>query len=346
MGWTSPLVLSAFLIAVVFLAAFFVIETRVESPMFNLRLFKIRAFFMGSAAGILSAIARGGLQFMLIIWLQGIWLPLHGYAYSDTPLWAGIFLLPLTVGFLFAGPISGHLSDRRGARVLSTTGLCVFALSFVGLLLVPTNFSYWVFALLIFANGVGGGMFSAPNQAAVMNSVPANQRGGAAGIQAAFMNTGMVLSIGIFFSLMIVGLTNALPRSMQRGLLAHGVSATQALSVSHLPAVGSLFSSFLGFNPLKNELRSQALSHVTHAQWLTLTGKHFFPSLLTAPFHHGLIIVFSVAILISLVGALFSALRGDRYISSQQTVGELVEDIAASSSAVPGEVALDTEVVR
>jgi MFS family permease len=346
MGWTSPLVLSAFLIGVVFLAAFFVIETKVEAPMFNLRLFRIRAFFMGSAAGFLAAIARGGLQFMLIIWLQGIWLPLHGYNYSDTPLWAGIFLLPLTVGFLLAGPISGFLSDRHGARILSTAGLSVFALSFVGLLFVPTNFSYWIFALLVFANGVGGGMFSAPNSAAVMNSVPADQRGGAAGIQAAFMNTGMVLSIGVFFSLMIIGLTNTLPKSMLKGLTTHGVAAAQAHTVANMPAVGSLFSSFLGFNPLKSLLVSPSLSHVSLAQWTILTGKHFFPSLLASPFHHGLIIVFSVAIFISVLGALFSALRGKRYIHQPLSAPELVGELAESSSGVPGEIALDSEVVR
>jgi len=346
MGWTSPLVLSSFAIAIVFLVAFFVIETKAEAPMFNLRLFKIRAFFMGSFAGLLAAIARGGLQFMLIIWLQGIWLPLHGYNYSDTPLWAGIFLLPLTVGFLLAGPISGYLSDRHGARILSTTGLSVFALSFVGLLFIPTNFAYWVFALLVFVNGVGGGMFSAPNSAAVMNSVPADQRGGAAGIQAAFMNTGMVLSIGIFFSLMIVGLTSTLPKAMYRGLSAHGVVASQAHQVANLPAVGSLFSSFLGFNPLKSLLVSQANTNVTHIQWTALTGKQFFPSLIESPFHHGLIIVFSAAIAMSVVGALFSALRGDKFIHQQESLSKHVGELSESSGAVPGEIAIESEVVR
>jgi MFS family permease len=346
MGWGSPLVLSSFAIAAVFLAAFFLIETKVSAPMFNLRLFRIRAFFMGSAAGLLSAIARGGLQFMLIIWLQGIWLPLHGYNYTDTPLWAGIFLLPLTVGFLIAGPISGYLSDRHGARILSTIGLSVFALSFVGLLVVPTNFSYWAFAALIFVNGVGGGMFAAPNSAAIMNSVPADQRGGAAGIQAAFLNTGMVLSIGIFFSLMIVGLTSTLPKALYKGLTANGVAAAQAHSVGGMPAVGSLFSSFLGFNPLKSLLGSKAVTNVTNAQWLKLTGKKFFPDLLESPFHHGLIIVFSVAILMSVVGALFSALRGERYIHQQDSVAKHTGDLAESSGAVPGEVAVESEVVR
>ena len=346
MGWTSPRVLTAFLLGAIFLGAFFVIETKVLAPMFNLGLFKIRAFFTGSAAGLLAAIARGGLQFMLIIWLQGIWLPLHGFSYADTPLWAGIFLLPLTVGFLFAGPISGYLSDRHGARILSTTGLGVFALSFVGLLMVPTNFAYWIFAILIFLNGVGGGMFSAPNAAAIMNSVPADQRGGAAGIQAAFMNTGMVLSIGIFFSLMIVGLTKTLPTAMLQGLRAHGVAAPQAHHVANLPAVGSLFSSFLGYNPLKSLLGSQSLAHVSHLRWTTLTGKHFFPNVLKSPFHHGLIIVFTVAIAMSIIGALFSALRGERYINTQHSVAQHAGDLAEISGAVPGEIALDREVVR
>ena len=345
MGWTSPKVLLAFAIGALFLVAFFTIENRVESPMFNLRLFKLRAFSTGSAAGFLAAISRGGLQFMLIIWLQGIWLPLHGYAYSATPLWAGIYLLPLTTGFLFAGPISGYLSDRHGARTLSTAGLLVFGASFVGLLLVPTNFSYWIFAVLVFLNGVGGGMFSAPNSAAIMNSVPPDQRGGAAGIQAAFMNTGFVLSIGVFFSLMIVGLTNTLPQAMLKGLSAHGVSVAQAHSIANLPAVGSLFSSFLGFNPLKSLLGSQSSAHVSNAQWKVLTGKHFFPNLIQSSFHHGLLIVFSAAIIMSALGAIFSALRGQRFVHGDGSLASHVGDVAATSGAVLGEMALEEGVV-
>ncbi|HQT99371.1 MAG TPA: MFS transporter [Acidimicrobiales bacterium] len=346
MGWQAPRVIAAFVIGVVFLAVFLVIETRIESPMFNVRLFKVRAFFAGSSAGLLAAISRGGLQFMLIIWLQGIWLPLHGYNYADTPLWAGIYLLPLTVGFLIAGPVSGYLSDRHGARLLSTSGLVVFALSFVGLLIVPTNFSYLAFATLIFLNGVGGGMFSAPNSTAIMNSVPADQRGSAAGIQASFLNAGMVLSIGVFFSLMIVGLTNTLPRTLYHGLTSNGVASAQAQGIAHLPAVGSLFSSFLGFNPVQSLLGSQGAAHVSHAQWTTLTGKHFFPNLIQIPFHHGLIIVFTTAIVMSIIGALFSALRGKRFVHSEATGLAHVAEVAQTTSAVPGEIAIEAEVVR
>lgn len=346
MAWTSPRVLLFFAVGIIFLISFFRIELRVESPMFNLRLFKIRAFATGSAAGFLAAIARGGLQFMLIIWLQGIWLPLHGYAYDATPLWAGIYLLPLTVGFLIAGPVSGFLSDRQGARILSTSGLSLFGGSFVGLLLVPTNFHYLWFAILVFLNGVGGGMFSAPNTTAIMNSVPADQRGGAAGIQASFMNSGMVLSMGVFFSLMIVGLTNTLPKALFDGLSAHGVPEGQAHQIANIPAVGSLFSSFLGYNPLQSLLGSQAATHVTDSQWATLTGKHFFPSLIQSPFHHGLVIVFSLAIAMSVVGALFSAFRGTRYIHEEHTMHEHVGDMTLSGGAVPGEPAIESEVVR
>ncbi len=346
MGWTSPLVLGSFGVAVVCLVAFFIIESHVNAPMINLKLFRIRAFFMGSSAGLLTAIARGGMQFMLIIWLQGIWLPLHGYSYADTPLWAGISLLPLTIGFLAAGPISGYFSDRHGARVISTVGLLVFALSFLGLLVLPANFTYWEFALLVAANGIGGGMFSAPNAAAVMNSVPADERGGAAGIQAAFMNTGMVLSTGIFFSLMIIGLTSTLPKAMTRGLTAAGVSASTAHAAAHTPVVGSLFSSFLGFNPLKSLLVSQSHAGVTSASWLHLTGKAFFPNLISAPFHHGLVIVFTVAIAMAVIGAIFSALRGERFVHQAPRVAAHEVALAESSGAVPGEIAVEAEVVR
>jgi MFS family permease len=346
MGWTSPRVLVLFGVGALLLAIFFAIELRVDSPMFNMRLFRNRAFATGSIAGLLTAIARGGLQFMLIIWLQGVWLPLHGYAYSATPLWAGIYLLPLTLGFLIAGPLSGFLSDRHGARILSTLGLVIFGGSFVGLLVLPTNFSYWVFAVLIAANGLGGGMFSAPNTTAIMNAVPADQRGSAAGIQAAFMNSGMVLSIGVFFSLMIVGLTNTLPSAMYRGLTSHGVATSLAHSIANLPAVGSLFSSFLGYNPLASLLGSQSAAHVTSAQWHALTGKAFFPGLISTPFHHGLLIVFGLAIAMSALGAIFSALRGQRFVYQEHEVAERIDEISLGAGAVPGEVAVEGDVVR
>ena len=291
------------------------IENRVESPMFNLKLFRIRAFAAGGIAGLLAAISRGGMQFMLIIWLQGIWLPLHGYKYEDTPLWAGIYLLPLTIGFLIAGPLAGYLSDRHGARALSTGGMLVIAGSFAGLLALPTNFSYWAFGLLVLLNGIGGGLFSAPNSTAIMNSVPANQRGGAAGAQATFLNSGMVLSIGIFFSLMIAGLASTLPRHHVQGSGRERCRARRRRTRSHRNRRSAACSRRSSATTRCRVCSARSRLRTSPAtQWQTLTGKHFFPNLISQPFHHGLVIVFAAAIVMSLVGAVFSILRGKRFV--------------------------------
>lgn len=314
MGWTSPGVLVGGIGGLVLLAIFCVVETRVAHPMFAMGLFKIRAFWAGNLAGLLAAIARGGMQFMLIIWLQGIWLPLHGYSFDQTPLWAGIYLVPLTFAFLVAGPVSGALSDRFGARAFATGGLLLVAASFAGFLMLPTDFSYWQFAALLALNGIGSGLFSAPNTTAIMNSVPAHERGAASGMRATFMNSGTSLSIGVFFSLMIVGLANSLPAALKGGLLAHGVPASSAAAAAGAPPVGSLFAAFLGYNPVEALVGPSTLSLLPPADKATLTGQTFFPSLIAGPFHDGLVIVFSMAILISVIGALASLLRGSRYI--------------------------------
>jgi MFS family permease len=262
----------------------------------------------------MSSVSRGGLQFMLIIWLQGIWLPLHGYNFVDTPLWAGIYMLPLTAGFLIAGPVSGYLSDRFGPRPFATSGLLLSALAFTGLMLLPVNFPYWAFALIIFGNGVGSGLFASPNTSAIMSSVPARDRGAASGMRATFQNSGMSLSIGIFFSLMIAGLAATLPRTLVSGLRAQGVPASVARHVAHLPPVSTLFASFLGYNPIRNLLRpSGVLPRLPARNAANLTGKEFFPHLISGPFHHGLIIVFSAAIVMSVTGALVSLLRGRQF---------------------------------
>jgi MFS family permease len=285
-----------------------------------LDLFRIRPFAAGNAAGFVAAVARGGLQFILIIWLQGIWLPLHGYDYSATPLWAGIFLLPLTFGFLLAGPISGLLSDRFGARPFATAGMVIFGASFVGLLLLPIEFPYWAFALLIAANGIGSGMFASPNSSSIMSSVPARHRGVASGMRSTFQNSGTALSIGVFFSLMIVGLAGTLPHSLTRGLEHQGVPAPVAQHIGALPPVSSLFAAVLGVNPVQHLLAAGgALSSVPPAHRAVLTGRQFFPGLIAAPFHEGLVVVFVVAGILSLVAALASLLRGGRYIAPALT---------------------------
>jgi MFS family permease len=311
MGWGNPWVLAALFGGAAILAVFCVVETKVKDPMFAMSLFKIRAFSAGNLAGLLASMGRGGLQFMLIIWLQGIWLPLHGFSYESTPLWAGIYLLPLTVGFLVSGPVSGHLSDRFGARQFSVGGLLLVAASFIALLFLPVNFPYWLFALLIALNGIGTGLFSAPNVAMIMNSVPARQRGAASGMRGTFFNAGTALSIGIFFSLMVAGLASSLPTTLTAGLEAQGVPTPVATQVGSLPPVGTLFASFLGVNPIGSLLQpTGVLETLPKDSVATLTGPEFFPDLISQPFHDGLVVVFTAAATMMVIGAVASALDG------------------------------------
>jgi MFS family permease len=319
MGWTNPWVLTGLAGGVALLVVFGVIETRVAEPMFQLSLFRIRAFTAGNLAGLATSIARGGLQFMLIIWLQGIWLPLHGYNFSDTPLWAGIFLLPLTAGFLVSGPVSGILSDRFGSRGIATGGMAVFGGSFIGLMLLPANFPYLAFALLIAANGIGSGMFASPNSSSIMGSVPAGQRGVASGMRSTFQNSGTAVSIAVFFSLMIAGLASSLPKTLTSGLQQQGVPHALAHQIGALPPVSSLFAAVLGVNPVQHLLAAGGvLSSLPAASQRILTGREFFPNLISVPFHHGLVIVFAVSAALAALAGLASLLRGGRQAVAEE----------------------------
>ena len=310
MGWTNPFVIGCLAVGSTSLATFAVIETRVENPMFRLPLFKIRAFTFGVLSSFLSAVARGGLMFMLIIWLQGIWLPEHGYSFTATPLWAGIYMLPLTFGFLLAGPVSGFLSDRFGPRPFATGGMIGAACSFLLLQFIPINFSYPYFAAILLLNGISMGAFASPNRAGVMNSLPAEDRGAGSGMNTTFQNSAQVLSIGIFFTLMIIGLAAVLPATMSHGLEAHGVSAGVASKVSKLPPVSILFAAFLGYNPIQQLVGPKVLSHLSASNRATLVGRTFFPKLISSPFHSGLHYAFGFAICACLIAAVASWSRG------------------------------------
>jgi MFS family permease len=337
MGWTSPLVLTLIIGGLVVLAAFCYIETKVPEPMFRLGLFKIRPFTAGNAAALLSGLGRGGLMFLLIIWLQGIYLPLHGYSFEDTPLWAGIAMLPLTVGFLVAGPVSGYLSDRFGARPFATGGMVIAALSFVLLEILPVNFNYVAFAGILLLNGIGMGLFASPNRAGIMNSLPADQRGVGAGMSATFQNSAMVLSIGIFFSLIILGLSGSLPGHLYAGLTAQGVPASAANSLAHLPPTSVMFAALLGYNPIQM-LLGPVLSQLPASHAAYLTGHAFFPSLISGPFQAGLRIAFDFSIAACLIAAVASLLRGKRYVHDESAVEatadvESAADVAAEADA-------------
>ncbi|MFZ0215354.1 MAG: MFS transporter, partial [Candidatus Dormiibacterota bacterium] len=280
------------------------------------------------------------LMFIMIIWLQGIWLPLHGYSYASTPLWAGIYMLPLTAGFLIAGPISGLLSDHYGARPFATAGMIGAAVVFYLFQLLPADFNYVWFAVLLLAYGVFSGLFASPNQAGIMNSLPPSQRGAGAGMSATFQNSAMLLSIGIFFTLIIVGLSASLPNTLYHGLVAQGVPQADAVRISHLPPVSSLFAAFLGFNPMQS-LLGQAVTHLSPAHAAYLTGRSFFPELISGPFMNGLREAFDFAIGASAIAAVASWLRGAKY--HYQEGAELHK--SAMRSAEPGQPG-DTVAVR
>ncbi len=345
MGWTNPFVLGTIIGGLALLAVFVHIELTTEDPMFRLHLFRIRAFTAGNVANLLGALGRGGLQFMLIIWLQGIWLPQHGYSFERTPLWAGIYMVPLTIGFLVAGPVSGILSDRFGARPFATGGMVGAAAAFGVLELLPMDFSYVWFALALLLMGLSMGMFASPNRAAVMNSLPSDQRGAGAGMMNTFQNAAQVLSIGMFFSVITLGLVSSLPAHLYGGLVAQGVPAATAHQVASVPPVGSLFAAFLGYNPIQQLLPASVLAHLPAGHAAYLTGRGFFPSLISPSFKAGLRYAFDFAIACSIVAAIASLLRGGRYVHDQdEPVVRTVEGARHAPELVREQVRVGVEV--
>ncbi|MGE5133757.1 MAG: MFS transporter, partial [Gemmatimonadota bacterium] len=337
MGWRNPWVLAGIFGGLGAVLLFLVVETKVAEPLFRLSLFRIRAFAAGNLANLMLALGRGGMQFILLIWLQGIWLPLHGYSFADTPLWAGIYLVPLTIGFLVSAPLSGILSDRWGQRAFTVGGALLTAGSFALLMLLPVNFPYWQFALVLAFNGFSSGLFASPNRAEIMNSVPANQRGAAGGIIATFQNAAFVLSIGIFFSLIVAGLSSSLPSAMSSGLTAQGVPAAAAHQVASLPPIAVLFAAFLGYNPMR-QLLGPLLSHMPAGHAAYLAGRQFFPHLITSPFHSGLAVAFWFAIAANLIAAVASLLTGPRRRGGAETPGAELAAVAGEGGLEPAEL--------
>ncbi|MFL5817818.1 MAG: MFS transporter [Conexibacter sp.] len=331
-GWSSPRVLVLLGSSLISFVAFVAVERRSHDPMFRLPLFKIRAFTFGTLSTFLASVARGGLMFILIIWLQGIWLPQHGYSFTETPLYAGLYMAPFTVGMLLAGPTSGILSDRYGARLFATGGMVLMAACFGLLAALPTNFAYWQFAAILFLMGASMGMFASPNRAAVMNSLPSGDRGAGGAMNQTFQNSAQVLSIGIFFTLMIIGLSATLPHTLSAGLEAHGVPASTAQEVGALPPVSILFAAFLGYNPIQHLVGSDVLSGVSVHDHAALTGHSFFPTLISAPFRDGLHAAFAFAIVACLVAAAASLMRGGHVVADED---EPLPDPAPDRVAVP-----------
>jgi len=317
MGWKSPWVIAGIAGGAVLLVAFVFIELHVKMPMFKLHLFKIRAFTCGNASLFLSSIARGGLNFILVIWLQGIWLPLHGFSYESTPLWSGIYMLPMMGGFFIFGPLCGRLSDKYGARSFATVGMVISAVGFLLLNALPSNFGYIWFFIILLILGIGMGMFAAPNTNAVMSSVPPESRGVSSGMRSTFQNTGMALSMTLYFTILIIGLSTSLPSVLQSGLLNAGVPTDTANAIAHMPPTAALFSAFLGYNPMGSLIPDSVMSSLSQATQNTLLSNSFFPNVIAPAVMKSLHITFYVSAGISIVAAVVSSLRGKRFVHDE-----------------------------
>ncbi len=328
MWWSSPWVEAALVSGLALLVAFIYVETRVADPMFRLGLFRVRSFAAGNITAFLGSLSRGGMMLLLVLWFQGIWLPLHGYSFAETPFWAGVLMMPMIAGFLVAGPLSGHLSDTRGPKLLATPGMAIASATFFGLALLPTNFAYWEMGLLLFVQGCGMGMFAAPNAAAVMNSVPPENRGGASGMLATLQNTGQQVSLAIFFTIVIIGLASGLGASVHQALGAAQVGPADTQILGAIVAgnpTGALFGAFLGENPMSVLLQGAALvpgwTPLSTSVVQTLLAPHFFASAIAPAFAHALGEAFLFAGVVTALGAVVSSVRGDRYVYGEELAG-------------------------
>ncbi len=337
MGWANPFVIGCLVVGVLLMLVFVWIELRVSDPMFRLALFKIRSFAAGNIANLCAGLARGGLQFMLIIWLQGVWLPLHGYSFADTPLWAGIYMLPMMVGFVVVGPLSGLLSDRFGQRLFATTGMVIQAAGFVLLTLLPANFTYIWFAVLLVVMGIGQGMFSAPNTTLSLNDVPPEQRGVASGMRATFMNAASVISMTMFFSIVTAGLASSLPSTLFTGLQQAGLPAVLAGGIAKLPPIAALFAAFLGYNPMQTLLPASALRQLPQAAQAHLLGQSFFPDLISSPFMDGMRLAFYMAAIVCVIAAFTSLVRNKRS-QAKTELADAGTDILGEEEGMPAVV--------
>ena len=338
MGWGDPWVIASLVAGVALLASFPFIESRVTDPMFRLDLFRIRMFSAANFAGMLSSIGRGGVMIMLIILLQGIWLPLHGYSYTSTPFWAGVFMLPMMLGFVVMGPLSGYLSDKHGARGFATLGMVITAATFLALSFLPYDFSYLPFAAILFVMGLGGGMFASPNIASIMNSVPPEHRGAASGMRATLQNSGQTVSLAIFFTIIITGLSNSLPSALSSAMTSAGVSQL-AQAFSSIPPTSALFAAFLGYNPVQSILSglpSSVVKQIPSATLTRLTGQTFFPTAIAPAFMSALRISFYIGAALSLAAAVASLLRGKKYIHEIEQVKEMAKNAEETSAQLDG----------
>jgi MFS family permease len=313
MGWSNPIVVLVLVSGVLLLGAFAVIETRVRYPLFDLGLLRIRDFLFGNVAAFFFSLSRGGLQFMFVIWLQGIWLPLHGVAYANTPLQAGIDTMPLVLGFVVCGPIGGWLSDRYGSRVLATGGILIAGVGAALLMTLPANFSLALFAAYLALMGAGMGFFSAPNTSQIMGAVPIEQRGAAAGLRSMVLSAGLTASQAIFFTIVIASLSHNLGPALDAGSSQAGLPSSLAHQIASLPPGAAIFAAMLGYDPISHLLPASALASLPPAIAARVSDPHFFAGLLAQPFVDGIRVALLVCVGMCILAGIISALRGPQH---------------------------------
>ncbi|HLI46975.1 MAG TPA: MFS transporter [Geobacterales bacterium] len=317
MGWNNPYVIASLAIGGAFMVAFPFVEMKQKEPMFNLRLFKIRDFAAGNLANFLSSIARGGVTFMLIILLQGIWLPLHGYKFEDTPFWAGIYMIPFIIGFSIAGPISGILADKHGPRYFTVSGMFLTGICFIWLAHLPYNFSYEEFAVIIFLMGIGNGLFGSPINASIMSSVPKEDRGSASGMRATMMNIAQTISMTLFFTIVITALSSQLPQQLYDMIIKAGGSQQLATLVESIPPTSAIFAAFLGYNPIGmmfNDMPNNLKTQIDPNTLSILNNSSWFSSAIAPPFMSALAFSFYIGAVLSFIAAIAASFSEKSYV--------------------------------
>jgi EmrB/QacA subfamily drug resistance transporter len=325
MGWSNPWVIASFIFGSISLIIFIFIERRVKYPLFNLSLFKIRPFAFGNISLFLSGLGRGAVMFLVVIWLQGIYLPLHGYSYTETPFWAGIYMLPMMLGMVIFGPIGGALTDKYGARIFATTGMGIIAISLFLLTLLPYNFNLLEFEIIIFINGVGGGLFASPNTTAIMNAVSSRDRASANGMRMTINNISSTISMAIFFSIAITIFSNDLPSAMATKLASLNAPPQLISMLSQIPASGILFGAFLGMNPLSG-LPATVVNSLPISLREVLQSSTFLPNVIGPSFMKGLTYSIYIALILTVAGLIFSALMGGRYVHEEHYISKEMKE--------------------
>lgn len=304
LGWSNPFVWAGIGVSFVLILAFIFIELKVQSPLLELRLFKHRDFATGNLSNMLASLARQGITFMLILWLQAIWLPLHGYSWSSVPFWAGVYMIPNLAGFAIFGPVSGYLSDRYGSKWFTVLGLSISTISFALLAILPYDFNYAEFVIIIFLMGAGMGLFTSPNTADIMAAVPPDKRGVASGIRATLMNVASTASLALYFTIVLTGMVVMYPVYATKELNALGLPSSVVNFIASLPATAALFAAFLGYDPF-----SLVANKLPPALFHEVDKPSVFVNAIAPSFTYGLKEAIYISIILLIVATVVSAIR-------------------------------------